>query len=101
MSRMNTNDRILLVEDDPRLAEMLTEYLSQSGYRVTHAPNGRTAIGHIAAGEADAVSWGKLFIANPDLPRRLQVGAALNEPVPATFYGGDTRGYTDYPSLAA
>ena len=41
MNRMNTtNDRILLVEDDPRLAEMLTEYLSQSGFRVTHAPNG-------------------------------------------------------------
>ncbi len=56
MNRMNTtNDRILLVEDDPRLAEMLTEYLSQSGFRVTHAPNGRTAVGHIAAGEADAV----------------------------------------------
>jgi len=55
----------------------------------------------INAGEADAVAWGKLFIANPDLPRRLQLGAALNEPVPATFYGGDTRGDTDYPSLAA
>jgi 2,4-dienoyl-CoA reductase-like NADH-dependent reductase (Old Yellow Enzyme family) len=55
----------------------------------------------IEAGEADAVAWGKLFIANPDLPRRLQLGAALNEPVPATFYGGDTRGYTDYPPLAA
>ncbi|USX16390.1 response regulator transcription factor [Oxalobacteraceae bacterium OTU3CAMAD1] len=50
-----TNDRILLVEDDPRLAEMLTEYLSQSGFRVTHAPNGRTAVGHIATGEVDAV----------------------------------------------
>jgi DNA-binding response OmpR family regulator len=56
MNRMNTtNDRILLVEDDPRLAEMLTEYLSQSGFRVTHAPNGRTAVGHIGAGEVDAV----------------------------------------------
>ena len=56
MNRMNTtNDRILLVEDDPRLAEMLTEYLSQSGFRVTHAPNGRSAVGHIAAGEVDAV----------------------------------------------
>jgi 2,4-dienoyl-CoA reductase-like NADH-dependent reductase (Old Yellow Enzyme family) len=55
----------------------------------------------ISAGEADAVAWGKLFIANPDLPRRLQLEAALNAPVPETFYGGDTRGYTDYPSLAA
>jgi len=56
MNRMNTtNDRILLVEDDPRLGEMLTEYLSQSGFRVTHAANGRTAVGHIAAGQVDAV----------------------------------------------
>jgi len=56
MNRMNTtNDRILLVEDDPRLGEMLTEYLSQSGFRVTHALNGRTAVSHIAAGQVDAV----------------------------------------------
>lgn len=60
-----------------------------------------TAEAVIAAGEADAVAWGKLFIANPDLPKRLAVGAALNVPVPATFYGGDEKGYTDYPALAA
>jgi 2,4-dienoyl-CoA reductase-like NADH-dependent reductase (Old Yellow Enzyme family) len=59
-----------------------------------------TAEATIAAGDADAVAWGKLFIANPDLPRRLALGAALNVPVPATFYGGDARGYTDYPVLA-
>ena len=53
------------------------------------------------AGEVDAVAWGKLFIANPDLPRRLLSGAPLNPPVPATFYGGDLRGYTDYPALTA
>jgi DNA-binding response OmpR family regulator len=52
---MNPVDRILLVEDDPRLAEMLTEYLSQAGYRVTHAPTGRIAMEHIAAAEIDAV----------------------------------------------
>jgi two-component system phosphate regulon response regulator OmpR len=51
---MNT-DRILLVEDDPRLADMLTEYLTQAGFRVTHAPNGRDAVVLIAAGQADAV----------------------------------------------
>jgi 2,4-dienoyl-CoA reductase-like NADH-dependent reductase (Old Yellow Enzyme family) len=53
------------------------------------------------AGEADAVAWGKLFIANPDLPKRLRLGAALNAPVPETFYGGGPAGYTDYPALAA
>ena len=49
---------------------------------------------------ADAVAVGRLFIANPDLPRRWQTGADLNEPDPATFYGGGAEGYTDYPSLA-
>jgi len=52
---MNPVDRILLVEDDPRLAEMLTEYLSQAGFRVTHAPTGGAAMEHIAAAEIDAV----------------------------------------------
>ena len=55
----------------------------------------------VAAGEADAIAWGKLFIANPDLPRRLELGAALNVPVPETFYGGTQVGYTDYPTLGA
>ncbi|MEM0979283.1 MAG: alkene reductase [Cyanobacteria bacterium P01_H01_bin.58] len=53
----------------------------------------------IAAGAADLVSYGKLFIANPDLPKRFQLNAPLNEPDPSTFYGGDERGYTDYPAL--
>ena len=53
------------------------------------------------AGEADAVAWGKWFIANPDLPKRLQLGAALNTPDAATFYGQGEKGYTDYPALAA
>lgn len=60
-----------------------------------------TAQAALDAGEVDAVAWGKLFIANPDLPRRLQLGAPLNSPVPATFYGGDLRGYTDYPAMMA
>ncbi len=53
----------------------------------------------LIAGEADAVAWGKLFIANPDLPRRIKIGAQLNAPDPATFYGGQVEGYTDYPKL--
>ena len=47
----------------------------------------------------DAVAVGRLFIANPDLPRRWQTGAELNEPDQSTFYGGDAHGYTDYPAL--
>src|SRR5262249_116694 len=53
------------------------------------------------AGEADAVAWGKLFIANPDLVRRFRMNAPLNEPNPATFYAKGTTGYTDYPALDA
>lgn len=53
----------------------------------------------LRAGEADAVAFGKTFIANPDLPRRLISGAPLNPPDTATFYAAGPRGYTDYPTL--
>lgn len=53
----------------------------------------------IAAGEVDAVAFGKSFIANPDLPKRFELGAPLNNPRPETFYGGGADGYTDYPAL--
>ncbi len=55
----------------------------------------------IATGAADLVSYGKLFISNPDLPQRFRLHAPLTEPDAATFYGGDERGYTDYPNWAA
>lgn len=54
----------------------------------------------LASGEADGVAFGKSFIANPDLPRRLQLGAPLNEWDAHTFYGGGEQGYVDYPALA-
>ena len=50
-------------------------------------------------GAADAVAFGRLFIANPDLPRRFALNAPLNEPVEASFYGEGPEGYTDYPAL--
>jgi len=53
----------------------------------------------LVAGEADAVAFGKLFLANPDLPQRFHLNAPLNEPRPDTFYGSGLEGYTDYPSL--
>ncbi len=53
----------------------------------------------IAQGIADAVAFGKLFISNPDLPKRLQLDAPLTEPNPKTFYGRDGVGYTDYPFM--
>lgn len=60
----------------------------------------RTGEEALAAGRAELISYGKPFLANPDLPRRFELGAPLNEPDPETFYGGDERGYTDYPVLS-
>lgn len=54
----------------------------------------------LASGEADAVAFGQLFIANPDLPRRLQLNASLNIPDSKTYYNPGADGYTDYPALS-
>ena len=53
----------------------------------------------IGAGEADAVAFGKLFLANPDLPRRFVLGASLNIWNAETFYSDGPAGYTDYLAL--
>ena len=53
----------------------------------------------INEGDADAAAWGQLFIANPDLPERFKSGSELNKPVPETFYGNGSKGYTDYLSI--
>ncbi len=53
----------------------------------------------IEAGEADAVAFGKLFLANPDLPRRFSLGVPLNAWNADTFYSEGPAGYTDYPAL--
>ena len=54
----------------------------------------------IKDGDADAVAFGQLFIANPDLPRRLQLDAPLNQPKSESFYTPTPEGYVDYPALA-
>jgi N-ethylmaleimide reductase len=58
---------------------------------------GETAEAAIAQGHADAIAFGRIFISNPDLPRRLQHGFPLTPYNRATFYGGEEAGYTDYP----
>jgi len=60
-----------------------------------------TAQAALNAGEADAIAWGKLFIANPDLVARFSQDAPLNDPNPSTFYVPGPQGYTDYPTLQA
>ncbi|MFI6844231.1 alkene reductase [Kitasatospora sp. NBC_00085] len=62
---------------------------------------GPEALKLVEDGTADMVAYGALFLANPDLPARLAVGGPFNTPDTATFYGGDHRGYTDYPTLTA
>lgn len=53
----------------------------------------------ISDGKLDAVAFGSLFLANPDLPARFNTNAPLNQPNPATFYSSGPEGYTDYPEL--
>ena len=68
-------------------------YMANGNYDLL---KGETAI---ESGHADAISFGRPFIANPDLVHRLKIGAKLNEADHDTFYGGDEKGYTDYPFL--
>ena len=68
-------------------------YIANGGY------DRESAFAALAAGDADLVAFGRLFIANPDLAERIALNAPLNAAEPATFYGGDERGYTDYPAL--
>jgi len=69
-------------------------YIANGGY------SGESAEQSLSNGHSDFVAFGAPFIANPDLPARIKLGAALNPADPNTFYGGDAKGYTDYPSLA-
>ena len=70
-------------------------YISNGGF------DAKAAADVIADGHAQGVTFGRDFIANPDLPERFRQGAALNPQDPDTFYGGDEKGYTDYPFLDA
>jgi N-ethylmaleimide reductase len=75
-----------------RLREIFTgPLISAGGFEAADATTA------IADGETDLVAFGRHFIANPDLPHRLKHGWPLNAYDRSTFYGGDHRGYTDYP----
>lgn len=95
-----------LVEPMTELPEL---YLSRVLPHFRELYNGRiiTAAGYtpesaarvLKDGLAEMVAFGRLFIANPDLPERIRSGAELNEADQKTFYQGGAKGYTDYPSL--
>ena len=61
--------------------------------------NRETGEAELTKGIAKLISYGTLFLANPDLPKRFEENAKLNEPDRATMYGGKEAGYTDYPTL--
>ncbi|MFD4632946.1 alkene reductase [Streptomyces sp. NPDC058284] len=66
----------------------------------SEGPTGPDALALVEDGTADIVTFGALFLANPDLPARLKAGGPYNTPDPATYYGGAEKGYTDYAFLA-
>lgn len=66
---------------------------------VANGFNLETATRIVTESLADAVAFGRLFLANPDLPERFRLNAPLNSPDESTFYGGAEKGYTDYPAL--
>ena len=70
-----------------------SSYMANFGY---DKARGNAAI---ASGHADVIAYGVPFIANPDLVERYKINASLNAPKPDLFYGGDEKGYTDYPFL--
>ncbi|MGE0329123.1 MAG: alkene reductase [Ramlibacter sp.] len=79
-----------------------TAYRTAGGQAAWMVNNGydKAMAGQAVATGADLVAFGKLYIANPDLVRRLHDNAPLNTPDKTTFYGGGEKGYTDYPALA-
>ncbi len=69
-------------------------------WMVNNGYDRKMAIEAVASGRADLVSFGRFFIANPDLVERLRENAPLNPLMgQETFYGGGAHGYTDYPTL--
>lgn len=68
-------------------------------YVANNAYDRETGEAALRRGEADLIAYGRLFLANPDLPERFRVEAPLNEPDRESFYGGGAEGYVDYPTL--
>jgi N-ethylmaleimide reductase len=88
----------VVYEDAPSTSQLFRQsfpgmFISAGGYTRD------SALLAVESGQVDAVAFGRLYIANPDLPERLQENAPLNRYHRETFYGGDETGYTDYPAI--
>ena len=86
--------------DFAALRERFKQGNEQGAWIVNNGYTRAMAIDVVQSGRADLVAFGKDFISNPDLVRRLRENAPLNPLDKATLYGGDAKGYTDYPALA-
>ncbi len=82
-------------EDEIELlaTKIKTNVIANAGYTK------QTAEKELQKNIANAISFGVLFLSNPDLPTRFELDQSLNTPDPQTFFGGDQKGYTDYPFL--
>lgn len=88
------------VKDDQPSASALFRPFFSGKIVAAGGYDGAGAEAALASGQADAVAFGRFFISNPDLPKRLETGAALTPYDRSTFYGGGAKGYVDYPSLS-
>jgi 2,4-dienoyl-CoA reductase-like NADH-dependent reductase (Old Yellow Enzyme family) len=81
---------------------LMTDCYEQAGFDIgNNGYDRRLALQARRQNLLDLVSFGRLYIANPDLVERLRTHAALSEADPTTFFVGGCRGYTDFPSLDA
>jgi len=113
VKRLNSYDLAYLHIVEPRMMaenapELYTDPLSTREWRPLYngvlissgSHNAESANRLVDAGQAQLIAFGRLAISNPDLPERLELGAELNPYDRNSFYGGDEKGYTDYPRLA-
>lgn len=89
-SQNSTEQRTTL---DNILSQWTGTYIANGNFDADSGAN------KISQGGATAITFGRLFLANPDLPKRIQHNASFNELDAERFYGGDHRGYTDYPFM--
>jgi N-ethylmaleimide reductase len=101
---LHVMEPMMPVDHLPQYLTSVTEHYRKryAGTMITNAnydrDSGKLAIEN---GVSDLVAYGKLFLSNPDLPKRFERHAPLNAWDEDTFYGGDEKGYTDYPFLDA